>query len=307
MNPLVSIIIPTYNRAHLIRETIESVFNQSYRPVELLIIDNGGSDDTKKVVDSFRETTAGLFVNYVYLEKKGGNAARNTGIELAKGEYLQFFDSDDIMLPGYISIRMNVLTTSQKLDFCGCNWKYFGSGGKPALPASNVNGHAHSLYNHLYHHLLPTPSFLLKKQSIEKIGRWDEKVIRLQDIDYFSRLFYKGLNGCWLDDVLIDIRQHDHNISANNSVEVFQSSTYVYQKIHKECKKSGMLDHGLNQLIGNRILENSTHCYALGYYRYSWISYWKSWKIFRGYQKYHYATLFIRKNLIRILKHFLKH
>jgi glycosyltransferase involved in cell wall biosynthesis len=243
-----------------------------------------------------------LEINYHYKAREGGNAARNWGTKYAKGEFIQYFDSDDIMTPDFIAKRLNILLTNNSLDFCGCNWCYFRKDPSECINPSNINLYQHNLINHLKYNLLTTQAFLLHKSVIDRIGLWDNKIKRLQDIDFFSRLFYMGVTGRWIDDVLVKIRKHDHNISADNSPEIFMSATYVYEKIERECKQLELIDNDRTKLIGTRILENSQHCYTLGYYALSWKFFWKAWLLQKGWNKYPDAFYFIRKNIIRILK-----
>jgi len=91
-NPTVSVIIPTYNRAHTIGRAIKSVLNQTYQDFEIIVVDDGSTDNTEEVVKSFRDKR----IRYIQHKKnKGAAAARNTGIKSAKGKYIAFQDSDD--------------------------------------------------------------------------------------------------------------------------------------------------------------------------------------------------------------------
>ena len=93
-NPTVSVIIPTYNRAHLVGRAIKSVLNQTYRDFEIIVVDDGSTDNTKDIIKEFQKKDKRI--KYIPYEKnKGGSAARNTGIKAAKGEYIAFLDSDD--------------------------------------------------------------------------------------------------------------------------------------------------------------------------------------------------------------------
>lgn len=102
VNPLVSVIIPTFNRAECLTNAVQSVINQDYRPLDVIIIDDGSTDDTRNAVQKFIGNNNGLSVRYFYQKNGGVSAARNYGIELAKGKYVSFCDSDDILLPGKI-------------------------------------------------------------------------------------------------------------------------------------------------------------------------------------------------------------
>lgn len=95
--PSVSVIITTYNRANLVSRAIDSVLNQTYKDFELIIIDDGSTDNTKSLIDSYLQKDKRIV--YFYQENKGWPSALNKGIELSKGEYIAFLDSDNEWLP----------------------------------------------------------------------------------------------------------------------------------------------------------------------------------------------------------------
>src|SRR5687767_9278561 len=99
MSPVFSIVIPTYNRAHLIKKTIESVLAQDFADFELLVVDDGSKDDTESVVSSFTDKR----VHYFKKQNGERGAARNFGAARAKGSYLNFFDSDDLLYRNHLS------------------------------------------------------------------------------------------------------------------------------------------------------------------------------------------------------------
>ncbi len=105
-----SIIVPTYNRAHLITATIESILTQSYRNFELIIVDDGSIDNTEEVIQKY------LSDKVIYHKKKNAEraAARNSGTFLAKGDYINWFDSDDIMFPDHLQVAVNMLQKYNK-------------------------------------------------------------------------------------------------------------------------------------------------------------------------------------------------
>lgn len=101
--PTVSVILPTYNRAHLVGRAIQSVLDQMYQDFEIIVVDDGSGDNTEEIINGFTDTR----IRYVKHQKnKGGSAARNTGIKLAKGKYIAFQDSDDEWLPDKLEKQM---------------------------------------------------------------------------------------------------------------------------------------------------------------------------------------------------------
>jgi glycosyltransferase involved in cell wall biosynthesis len=108
--PKVSVIIPTYNRAHLLPECLESVLTQSFSDFEIIIIDDGSTDNTKEVVSKYP-------VRYVYQKNQGAHAARNKAIGMAKGEYIAFIDSDDMLLKDSIKMGVEILDEYPEAGF----------------------------------------------------------------------------------------------------------------------------------------------------------------------------------------------
>jgi glycosyltransferase involved in cell wall biosynthesis len=112
---MISIIIPTYNRAHLISDTLNSVISQSYQNWECLVVDDFSSDNTIAILEEFssRDNRIKYFLNTM---SKGAQGARNTGISKAKGDYICFFDSDDIMYSGHLQKKINLFAEKPELD-----------------------------------------------------------------------------------------------------------------------------------------------------------------------------------------------
>ena len=113
-NPTVSVIIPTYNRAHLVDRAIQSVLNQTYKDFELIIVDDGSTDNTEDIIKEFQKKDERI--KYIrHEENRGGSAARNTGIKAAKGEYIAFLDSDDEWLPIKLGRQISEFTNKSKI------------------------------------------------------------------------------------------------------------------------------------------------------------------------------------------------
>lgn len=123
--PLISIIIPTYNRAHLIKETINSIIGQTYTNWECLVIDDGSSDNIEAVMMSFCKNDNRIQYHQRPKERsKGGNGARNYGFLLSKGEFINWFDSDDLMLQNHLMHHVKILQC-KKIDLSISNAQVF--------------------------------------------------------------------------------------------------------------------------------------------------------------------------------------
>lgn len=125
MSDLVSVIIPTYNRADYIGETIESVLNQTYSPLEIIVIDDGSTDKTREVVANYLPR-----VRYIWQENAERGAARNHGLRIASGKFIAFLDSDDVWLPNKIEEDLKIFNSNPEAGLVYSDIQIIGADGK---------------------------------------------------------------------------------------------------------------------------------------------------------------------------------
>jgi glycosyltransferase involved in cell wall biosynthesis len=120
--PLVSIIIPTYNNADTICRSVDSCINQTYKNIEILVIDDGSTDNTKERLNRYSSDKR---FKYIYQENQERSAARNHGLDVARGEYIQFLDSDDTLYPEKLEKQVHFLNKNKNcfLVYCGVEYK----------------------------------------------------------------------------------------------------------------------------------------------------------------------------------------
>jgi glycosyltransferase involved in cell wall biosynthesis len=171
MTPLVSIVIPTYNRAHLLARAIKSVLTQTYQNIELIIVDDASADNTEDVVKGFSDPR----VHYIrHDQNRGCSAARNTGIKESKGEFVALLDSDDEYLSEKIEESLKVFRDSfRNLGVVASNyWRVVD--GKKYVGVSRK---------------MPFLYFgVFSRDVFEKIGLFDESIEFCEDLDFFMRL-----------------------------------------------------------------------------------------------------------------------
>jgi len=162
LTPEFSIIIPTYNRANQVREAIESVLSQTYKNWELIIINDGSTDNTKAVCQQFEDKR----ITYVYQENSERSAARNNGIALARGKYIGFLDSDDTYSPTFLENVQNVTKglTSPSLLFTGLSVNHQNSITPQPIPAMNTL----SPKEFLLVHSMATPRAVIHRECFQK-------------------------------------------------------------------------------------------------------------------------------------------
>lgn len=187
--PNVSVIIPTYNRAHLLGRAIRSVLNQTYQDFELIIVDDGSSDNTDEVVKSFNDVR----VRYIKHKKnRGGAAARNTGIKAARGKYIAFQDSDDEWLPEKLEKQMKVFldappevgvvyTDMQRINEDGRTTYWYS----PEVISNELVNPKTLNYQVMG---LGIQTAVIRKNCFDKVGIFDERFPRFIDLELFIRL-----------------------------------------------------------------------------------------------------------------------
>ncbi len=184
--PIVSVIIPTYNRAHLLAKTIGSVLNQTYVDFEVIIADDGSTDRTKKMVRSFKDKR----LRYVKLEDNSGSSAipKNIGLEAARGRYIAFLDSDDLWLPKKLEAEVRFLCTHPSIGMVYSGYTYFGDRGgeKDSKDFAPVSGHA--LKGLFVENPIISSAVLVRKSCLKSVGPFDEAIRQNGDLDMWLRI-----------------------------------------------------------------------------------------------------------------------
>lgn len=184
---LISVVIPTFNRADSIARTIESVLAQTYKDYEIVVADDGSTDNTKKLLEPYMGV-----IRYIYQHNKGAAAARNKGIEVSKGKYIAFQDSDDEWLPEKLEKQIEVFkTVSAKVGVVYTDMLRIHSDGRaeywnsPTLTDGCIIDAKKLDYQVLN---IGIQSTLIKKECFKKAGVFDEKFPRFIDLELFIRL-----------------------------------------------------------------------------------------------------------------------
>jgi len=205
--PLVSVIIPVFNRAGVIAVTLNSVKAQTYRPIEVFVVDDGSVDETALEVQSWIDTntTQNLRVHLVQQENQGAPAARNRGIEEATGRYFQFLDSDDTLEPKKIDAQVEALE-STSAEVAVCDFKYDYS---DPVKDRIVTNDGPLLKKLVYGWSIYTSTPLIDAKLVKNQLRWNERLKRQQDIDFIFKVMmfaprYIYTTGIWCNYV-----QHD--------------------------------------------------------------------------------------------------
>ncbi len=200
MNALVSVIIPVYNGERYLAEAIGSAQAQTYRPIEIIVVDDGSTDGTAEVVKPFIPS-----VHYVYQENGGTGAARNRGIEAAQGDFFAFLDADDLWQPDKLSLQMAAFAADPQADILFGHLQQFFSPDvdeslkeKIACDTAIVPGY------------LPS-AMVVRRDSFFRVGRYETHWKIGQDVSWVMRAMEQGLKMVMIPEVVFRRRIHASN------------------------------------------------------------------------------------------------
>lgn len=212
--PLVSVVIPVYNRKNTIQKSVESVLNQTYRNIELIIVDDGSTDGTIDILKKLGGTRTTVFEQ----NHKGANAARNLGIKHAKGEFIAFQDSDDEWLPEKLEKQITYMCRG-KYDACYCAFYLYGKDNDEIIPSDYEN--KEKLEKNLIeilknYNVVSTQTLVIHQNIVQEVGGFDEEMPRLQDYEYAVRLIRKKQIG-YVAEPLVKVYYSENSISSDDT------------------------------------------------------------------------------------------
>ena len=199
---LVSTVIPVYNRARLVLDSVDSVIAQTYRPIEIILVDDGSNDDTPKVLADLVRRWPDL-VKVVRQANAGPGPARQRGLELASGDFIQFLDSDDLLLPDKFTYQVAELVASPGAQIC-YGRSYEEDYSKLPLRREGPMRQTGRFHRHLFPLLLverwwTTSSPLYRRSLLQGIGPW-RAWLNEEDWEYDARAGATGARLCWVDE-----------------------------------------------------------------------------------------------------------
>lgn len=243
MNPLVSIIIPTYNRAHIIGETLDSIIAQSYTNWECIIVDDGSTDNTDYVIQEYLDKDSRFQYHIRPLDRlKGPNSCRNYGFEMSKGDYINWLDSDDLYFENSLSTWLDSL--QHNMNVVVAKVVRFNSSTRAIISENNTlsNSIIEDYFTGKITYYVSGPfwerSFLEKQEDL-----FDEKIRYLDDWDFNLRMLLSQPEICYLDIPLIQYRIHENTLSQEVdklNFEELQSEFYAREKMFNILKRKGV-------------------------------------------------------------------
>ena len=209
----VSVIIPTYNRSKYIRRAIDSVLKQTFTDYEIIVIDDGSTDNTGEILRGYGER-----VSYIRQSNQGISASRNRGIGIAKGKYIAFLDSDDEWVPEKLALQVKLLDNDERLGLvCSrmvilneqgdqCGMKPQKRTGKNFRELVEIGGD------------LPTSTIMTRKECFDKVGVFDKDLPPMEDFEMWVRIASQYDVYTIPDKILAYYYRHGHQITSDKTL-----------------------------------------------------------------------------------------
>jgi glycosyltransferase involved in cell wall biosynthesis len=256
--PLASIVMSTYNRAHLIEEAIESALAQTLGDFELIVVDDGSTDATRDVVMSFSDPR----IRYIHQENAGLAAGRNTGIGSARSEYISFLDDDDLYLPNKLAEQVGFMERHPHIGWTSSGYETIDSDG--AVLDSERPWVAHPRLE-LADWLLSCPTcpsaVMASRRWLRKIGGFRPDALQTDDWDAWLRLAHAGCPMAWVKRILSRYRVHAANMVRDaarhsHSAIVMLDRFFSGPGVPQECRDLS------SEAYARAYLDGAVRCYA---------------------------------------------
>ena len=234
-NSLISVIIPTYNRAHVLDATLKSIENQTYRLWECIVVDDGSTDGTASLVNSFLQRDPRFqYIHRPASMPKGPSACRNYGYEHSKGEYIQWFDSDDLMHPEKLKVKLEC-ALNKEAEVIIDDHSESDIFQAPQIINTECFTSAEFYIDFILGKKPVITNDVMLKRAIINEERFDEHLWKGEEFEFFGRIFQQKLTYCFLDVALTCYRISTDSISISPK----QSESLIYlskilQKRHFE-------------------------------------------------------------------------
>jgi len=235
-NPEVSVVIPTYNRGWIIKEAIDSVLAQDYRNFQLIVVDDGSTDNTMDILDSYQED-----IHVVPQKNRGVSAARNQGLEQASGSFIAFLDSDDIWLPQKLSSQVAFFNSNPDALICQTEEIWIRNGAR-VNPKKRHKKPSGMFFESSLNLCLISPSAVMMKRGLfDEVGLFDENLPACEDYDLWLRISCRY--PVYLIDTPLIIKRggHEDQLSRSPGLDKFRIAAM------KKMIKSNLLSNAQYQ------------------------------------------------------------
>jgi glycosyltransferase involved in cell wall biosynthesis len=272
--PRISVVIPTYNREPFVAKAVRSALNQSFQDREIIVVDDGSTDQTRAALQSYRDR-----IQYIYQDNSGVSAARNAGVKAARGEWLAFLDSDDEWSAEYLSKQMKRAEEFPRVCMQTADCVFIGQDGRKNS-YFDMNGAAAEFKGEDYlfvrepfsfvirHGPWQVGSTIIRREAIMKAGLFDTSLRISEDLDLMARVAQQGPFGM-IREALVSVYRREEAIESltnqakDNPIQARESDERIYVKLariqtlkYTERKALNRVMSANRRAIGNLLLMN---------------------------------------------------
>lgn len=240
-DPLVSVVIPTRNRAQYILQALDSVFTQTFTNYEVIVVDDGSTDNTKELLAPLIRKGS---MRYEQQEARGVSAARNHGIRLARAPYIAFLDSDDLFLPTKLEEQLRIFLSEKDLGFVHCSFSKFDDLGRDlgVRDTSRFQGRVYPGMLLEWSVLMAMPCMLMRADVLKEVGGFDEQMTWAEDLDLWRRIARRYRVGV-IREALVKVRVH----ASSTSFDKTGGSKGFERYLEKAFAEDPELDEGFRK------------------------------------------------------------
>lgn len=243
-NQMVSVIIPTYNRAYIIERAINSVLNQTYENFELIIVDDGSQDNTEQIVKSIKDKR----IRYISLgQNRGPAVARNEGVRQSLYDYIAFQDSDDEWKVDKLEKQMRKLQKTSGAAMVYCSYQTDTGQVYPQkwIPQEQRQGR---IFPYLLRgNMIGTPTMLMRKECFQAVGGFREDLRCIEDHEFVLRFAHEYLIA-YIDEDLIYVYTSVNGVNSQMDY-IITAKLYIIEKWKREYLRYGLLDAVIDDLL----------------------------------------------------------
>ncbi|QJP32996.1 glycosyltransferase [Nonlabens sp. Ci31] len=260
MKPLVSIIIPLYNRGHIITRTLESLMDQSHENWECILVDDGSTDNSVQVVEGFTQKDQRFQLHHRPIEKpKGANACRNFGLEMAQGDYINFLDSDDTLHVDKLKLQIDTLSNNDyQFSVCQTQMVDDKSGDFLKLWSTVVSSHK-PFDDYVTCSAWWSIHAVLWKNEIISQYRFNEDLHQSQEYELHIRILADSPKFHVLNQTLVTVFVHQNQISTNFTSSIAKLSSNLYVRYLTLKNYSGQLQDETNKYLYKQLFDLFKH------------------------------------------------
>ena len=261
--PHVSVVIPAYNSAKFLVQALESVFSQTYTDYEVVVIDDGSTDNTQAILEPYLPR-----INYTYQDNQGVAAARNKGIETAKGNLIAFLDADDLFLPYKLQQQVAMFAAQPDLGMVVSGWRLTDEQSEIIedvelwhdLPELDLN-------TWLYWKPVLPSATMIRREWLEKVGGFPSQTIPVEDVECFLQLIVGGCQAQWCKQIGTVYRQVNPNSLCRDTLRRVKSLELLHQRFFGKANLPIEIKQQENRVIYCNLVWSAWHLYQNGYER----------------------------------------